>query len=129
MANVEEEKEEFGWQFNCGWKRFVQKRSPLMIARSGTVVPARIRTCGQDRNVEGGRSWSEWSSSGECEDKVLAHKAQWARLTELRELRDNVKWYESEGTKQWAKAEPSSEEGRYEENEKMEMDEEIDRKK
>ena len=77
----------------------------------------------------GGRSWSEWSSSGECEDKVLAHKAQWATLTELRELRDNVKWYESEGRKQWAQDEPSSEEGRFEENEKMEMDEEIYRKK
>ena len=33
------------------------------------------------------RSSSDSSSSGECEDKVLAHQAYWAKETELRELR------------------------------------------
>ena len=39
-------------------------------------------------NNQGGRSGSGSSSSGECEDKVLAHMAQWASQTELRELRE-----------------------------------------
>ena len=43
-----------------------------------------------------GRSWSD-SSSGECEDKVLAHKAEWAKETELREFRDEVKRLKKNG--------------------------------
>ena len=78
---------------------------------------------------KGGRSWSELPSSGECEDTVLAHKAQWATQTGLRELRDEVKWYEGERRKQWSQSETASEESRVEENGKMEVDEEVDGKK
>ena len=40
--------------FKCGWKRFLLKRSPLMVEEIlGTVATVRRRTCGQDRNVEG----------------------------------------------------------------------------
>ena len=94
------------------WTRSKCRRCQTQIP---SVVQGRHK---QAVSNKGGRSWSEWSSSGECEDKVLAQKTQWARRTELCELRDNVKWSESEGTKQWAKAEPSSEEGRFEGNEK-----------
>ena len=73
-----------------------------------------------------GESWSESSSSGECEDKVLAHKAQRATQAELRGLRDKIKWYEGERRKQWAQGESA---GRTEENEKMNVDEEVDSKK
>ena len=44
-----------GWQVKFGWKSFLQKLSPMTVARSGTVVTARKRTCGQDRSVEGVR--------------------------------------------------------------------------
>ena len=76
-----------------------------------------------------GRSWSESSSSGECENTVLARKAQWAKVTELRELRDEVTWYEGERTKQWVQGNPTGAKGRFEENKKMEVDEEVDSKK
>ena len=118
-----------------------------MVAGSGAVEPARRLRCG-DRSVEGvrhtfrrcckgkhkqtvsnkgGRSWSESSSSGECEDKVLARQAQWATQTEVCELRDEVK--KVRGRKQWAQGERASAEGKSEEKEKMEVDEEVDSKK
>ena len=50
---------------------------------------------------------------------MLAHKAQWATQTELRELRDKVKWDDVEGRKRWVQGEPAGEEVRFEENEKM----------
>ena len=51
-----------------------------------------------------GRSWSESSSSSDCDDKVLAHKTGWATQREVRELRQKVKWYEGE-KKQWTQGE------------------------
>ena len=78
---------------------------------------------------KGGRSGSESSSSGECEDKVLAHKAQWATQTELRELRDKVKWFEGERRKQWVQGKPTCADGTSGECEKLEVDEEFDSKK
>ena len=36
----------------CGWKSFLQKGSPLMVGRSGTVAAVRRRPCGQDRKVK-----------------------------------------------------------------------------
>ena len=57
---------------------------------------------------------------------MLAHKAQRATQAELRGLRDKIKWYEGERRKQWAQGESA---GRSEENEKMDVDEEVDSKK
>ena len=42
------------------------------------------------------RQAASTSSSGECEDKVLAYKAQWDEETEVCELRDKVEWYEGD---------------------------------
>ena len=44
-----------GWQVKDGWKSYSHKPSLLMVARSGVVVYARRRTCGQDRGVAGAR--------------------------------------------------------------------------
>ena len=75
-----------------------------------------------------GQSWSEPSSSDEGEDKVLAHKAHWAKETGWRELRDKGTWCESERRKQWAQGDSAGVEGRSEESEKMEVEEEVDSK-
>ena len=42
-------------------------------------------------STKSGRSWSESAPSGEGDQKVLAHEAQWDRETELRELRQENK--------------------------------------
>ena len=42
-------------------------------------------------STKAGRSSSESSSSGECEDKVLAHQAPWAKERELRALREETR--------------------------------------
>ena len=86
-----------------------------MVARSGTVVSARRRMCGHDRNVEGVKQTSlqccKANTSRLYEPRVVeagrnrhhqvsattkfwAYKAQWVEETDLRELRDKVKWYE-----------------------------------
>ena len=43
-----------GWmagQVRYGWKSFLLRLSPMMVARSGTVVSVRKRMCRQDQNV------------------------------------------------------------------------------
>ena len=45
----------------------------------------------QTVSTKAGRSSSDSSSSGECEDKDLVHKAHGAKETESRELREEVK--------------------------------------
>ena len=89
-----------GWQGKSGWKSFLPKLLLLMDGRSGTVVSVLGRTCRQGRKVEGarqsfhvyctvnykeavstkaGRSSSDLSPSGECEDKVLADQSPLGR--------------------------------------------------
>ena len=53
----------------------------------------------------------------------------WNSQTELHELHEKVKWYESAEKKQGAQSQPASVEGRREEDGKMEVDEEVDSKK
>ena len=96
MATAEEEG--LDGQVKCGWKSFLQWRSPLIDGRkqwycrfcseTNVWTRSKCRRCqtntpsvlqGKHKQAvskKGGRSWSESSSSGECEDRVLAHKAQ-----------------------------------------------------
>ena len=57
MATAEKEGMD-GGSYN-GWKSFLPRPSPLMVERSGIVVCAQRRTCGQGRNVRGVRGVRE----------------------------------------------------------------------
>ena len=63
-----------------------------------------------------GRSSWDWSSSGGCEAKVLAHEDPLARETELRELREKVEWHEGAERKQGTQGEPAGAQGSVEED-------------
>ena len=65
--------------------------------------------------------------SGEGEGKVLACEPQWAKATDLRE--EQVEWFEGEGREQSVQLGQACEEVRCEEDEKMEVDGEVDSKK
>ena len=72
-----------------------------------------------------GRSYSDASSSGECEDEVLAHKAHWATETELRELREETRGSrDKEGNRRCSSRKLVNKAGL----KKMEVDEEVDSK-
>ena len=122
----------------------------LMTARSGVVVYARRRTFGQDRGVAGARqtfrqccktntcklyqprvveAGRNLHRQGDGDQKVLACEAQVDRETELRELRKENKRLENEGRNLSVQGGQASEEVRCEEDEKIEVDGEVDSKK
>ena len=71
----------------CGEGRMCQTNIP-------SVLQGKYR---QAVSTKAGRSCSDSSSSGDCEDLVLAHNAHRAEETELPELRDKVKRLKKEG--------------------------------
>ena len=56
---------------------------------------------------------------------MLTYKVQWAKETELRKLRDQGKWCEGEGRKQWVQGGQASEEVTFEEDEQMAAKERV----
>ena len=50
---------------------------------------------------------------------MLVYKAQWTEEIELRELRDQVKWYEGEGREQWGHGGQACGEVTFEEDEQI----------
>ena len=60
---------------------------------------------------------------------MLARKVHWAKETGLRELREEVKRLKKEGKTSFVQFEGAGEGGRFEEEGKMDVDEEVDSKK
>ena len=129
-----------GWHVSFGWKRSLPRLSLLMVERSGTVFSARDRTCGQDQYSGGVRQTSRQCCKGSTDKRsrqrpggihrtrphqaVVRTKVQWNLQSELHELREQVGWYGSDEKKQEVQRKPASEEGRCEEDGKMDVDEE-----
>ena len=93
------------------WKRSRCRRCQTNIP---SVLQGKRR---QAVSAVAGRCSSDSSSSGGGEDKV-----HWNSQTELRELREKVKWYERAEKKKGVQLQQASVEGRSEEDGKMEVD-------
>ena len=120
----------------------------LMVERSGTVfsllgderddegVRQALRQCCKGSKKASGLSkgWAVFfglvpHQEGK-EDKALAYKTYWNAQTQLRELSEQVKWYENAERKSGAQGETGwGAEGRCKEDGKMEVDKEVDSKK
>ena len=112
--------------------RFCSERNVwtrLECRRCKTAIPSVLQGKDMQASTKSGRSWSEWSSSGDGEDEVLAYEAQWAEETELRELREENQRLKNEGEKPSVQFEEPSEEVMCEEDEKMKVASDLNSKK
>ena len=71
-----------GWQFKCGWKRFLELSLLLGDERVDKIEMSKVSNFPYKAST-GRLHQPRASSSGECENKVLAFKAQWDKETEV----------------------------------------------
>ena len=149
MANAEEERD--GWQVESRGKNFLRRPPPVMVERSGTVVSAQRRACGQGRNAEGARQTVRQCCKGSTSKRSQRRRGGVAR-TRLRQesaktrfwdtrpigmrrpsyvncMKKSGNWRKRDGTISSVQFVGAGEEGKPEEVGKLEVDEEVDSKK